>query len=456
MNNSHRFSLGTIDLWEFLRSEKYRLIGERSRKVIQDDLWNVYNKSELNGDAKIKLVNNKKNFLLILPKNVFANREKLIPKNVQSILIPRFVEVYPTVIMFSSWFIGDAGMSPERDPAFFGDNHTMLLKVMTTFEEMFDYPKREFFIVVQYPFKHFIKMSEEDKINEVQRHANLLSNVISTEKIALVHSGKRGKQGKIPTLSVYYNPALFELVVSLAETLTLKMPIYIERNIQPEWLKTPIDVFKKRLATVDLKKVCEKLGYKTVTVSNDKVTAWRNKRYPFTFNPFLQIDYETLLWVGAMQAEGTKEKQMEFVASNKELLEIIFRQLKKIFDLSTIDPHYDILIGENLHNEVHANLGIPLEEKFNVYVELETKGQEKVTQCESQEVKDFFIKKAKELLPVIDEMRFYRLRVDRVGKKSHLRIEINCSGRIAKPVWFLVNEMFYDFYNFINEFKVHD
>ncbi|MEM5855744.1 MAG: hypothetical protein QW472_05530, partial [Candidatus Aenigmatarchaeota archaeon] len=201
------FTLGTIDLWEFLRTETYRLVGERTGKVIEEKLWKVYNKSRLeNSNTKIKLVNNQVNFLLILPKDI---RKKLLPIDTQSIIVPRFVKITPSVIMFSSWFIGDAGMSPARDPAFFGDKHAMILEMMRTFEDIFDYPPQEFFLVIQYPLSRFRKMSEKNKSEEIQRHAALLDNIIPTEKIVLVHSGKRGKQGKVPTISAYYNPALY-------------------------------------------------------------------------------------------------------------------------------------------------------------------------------------------------------------------------------------------------------
>jgi len=446
------FCFGTIDLWEFLKSENYRLVGERSGIVVEEKLWKVYNNSRLeNGDTKIKLVNNKTNFLLILPKDI---RKKLVPKDIQSIIVPRFIEITPLAITFSSWFIGDAGMSPARDPAFFGDRHAMLLRTMKTFEDIFHYPPSDFFLVVQYPLSRFNDMSEKDKADELQRHAVLLSNVVPIEKIVLVHSGKRGKQGKVPTVSAHYNPALYELAVSLAEVLTFKMTHYIKTSFQPTWLRSPINSFRKPVVTLDLKRICENTGYKNAILSNGKLSVWMNRRYPFVIEPYLPIDYENLLWVGAMQAEGTKEKQMEFIASGRELLEIVFNMLKKTFDMSTVDPHYDMLIGENLHNETHTELNVPLEDKFHRPVDLETKGEEKVTQCESQEVKNFFIKQATQSYPIVTEMRFYRLRVDRIGKKSHFRLEINCSSRIAKLVWTLANEMFYNLYNFLNEFTV--
>jgi len=158
-----------------------------------------------------------------------------------------------------------------------------------------------------------------------------------------------------------------------------------------------------------------------------------------------------MLWSGAMNAEGTKG-QTEFISSDIRMLDIIFQGLERIFDMSSVDPHYDILIGENLHHAAHRELNEPIEPKFSEYVDINTKGVEKVTRCQNSHVIDSFKGEALTKYPLISSMRFYRLRVDRIGKKSIMRVEINCKGTTTKFVWGLARGIFFDLDNFMIRF----
>jgi len=453
------FEFCKIDVWKFIEKEVSVLVGKRSKNVVCLPLKDIYHNSRLEGDY-ILLKNRLKDVAWWCPKDI--DREE--------VLFPRYLKVTPMFIEFAAWAEGEFGESPQRNPQFSSSSYQEHNWIMEQFEKIFKYPRKRFKITIQYAQKVLDKLSTRDIEKEIQKHLNNLQG-ISIDQIKITSSGIRGKQSeKAPTINIYYNPDMFELILALAHSIVHIFPKIIRGKMQlPPWLIGSMQTLKTPIAYIDVCRLAQKDYSYNLTVDG-KVSIWKTRRHSVIINKReIPINFDILLWVAMMIAEGTKGKT-EFMNADPDVINIVLNGLKQIYDTSTIDIHFDVLIGEKYHEMIHHFLNEPLERHLQTQT---------VPRCTNPRVISLILDILFDSIPLNDELlelkralwgiprgidhryfsipelrryRFYRLRVDRMGKKSNLRVEINFKGTAADFTWKFILGVFFDLDEFVSKY----
>lgn len=449
-----------VDIWEFIQKETSVLFGKRSKKVLCLPLKGIYDGSQIKG-KNILLRNNRKEVAWWCPKTIDRGQ----------VLFPRILQVTPTFILFASWAEGEFGESPLRNPQFSSSLHKDHNWVMESFEKSFHYPRNRFRIAVQYAQKVIDTFSNSDIDREIRLHCAKLEG-ISIDQIEVTSSGEKGKQSeKAPTLNTYYNPDLFEIVLSLCHSVVHVFPKIIEgEQVKPSWFVGDVSVLKEPIALVNSVKVAKDQYHLSQTMDG-KIAIWKVRTHKIAVSRVnIPVNFQFLLWIAIMIAEGTKSKP-EFLNADPDMLKIVLKGLNEIFDINTIDVHYDVLIGEVFHTKIHDFLKEPLESHLSTQTVPRCTNQnvinlvqkmllgQSLPNKQSIDLKREIFGIPSELdisffkIPELMKYRFYRLRVDRMGKKSNLRVELNFKGTASDFVWKIADGVFYDLDDFIRRYR---
>jgi len=442
------YSFGAIDIWKFIQKENVVLIGKRSRRVVKKKLFEIYSDSFLTKNGLIEL----------------RNKEKEIPwyaralgLTTRPILIPRLINITPNLVYLSAYAESEFGKSPTRNSMWassFHEEHLWLVRIM---QKIFKIRPDDYIVAVQINRDVYDSLRSNKKLDSrLDYHWKKLNKILPREKLYAVR-GTRFQSAKLDTLNFFYNPTLFELLISLTRTVLFTLPKLPKLKSKPAWFVGNISRLKMPICYVNMEKYAKSLSYTTKKgrTRNFKISKYSPKEFILSkqgsnkqilVRRKLPLNLLTLSWSSLMKAEGRKSGK-GFTNSDPRLIKLFIRGIRIIFRKGLDSPFrgFELLIGEDFHKELHRKFRTSVENKVE---------RKSFAYCTDDNIRNTLRSNILKEIPELNEMRLLGIRVDTFGKKRvGITVDIFLTGTITEFLSSLVNSMIYNLNYFVKNFS---
>ncbi|MCD6371294.1 MAG: hypothetical protein J7L39_01080, partial [Candidatus Aenigmarchaeota archaeon] len=344
------YEFAKIDISKFIEEEKCVLKGKRSGKVVSKKLKEVYAGSLV--DRKqgiIKLKNNEKSLAFWMKLN---NNQILKKLDTKDVIFPIYLKLTPRLLSFLTWAEGEFGKSPERNPQWSSSDHQEHNMIMQYFENLFGYSRSRLIGTIQINAAKYDSLKKHNGFTKIiLDHVRKLEGISPDQLIPI-----RGTiyQSEIDTINFYYNPTLFELLISLANVITHRLSLIAEgKEPWPNWLIGTQENLRKNLAKIDVKSFAKFIGYEVIQNLSGRISLKPTQSLINNFSgvtlskevsielvsPVIDVNLKILNWASLYMAEGQKNGT-GFVNSDLKLVEMILDGICQIFNIDSLSPYY--------------------------------------------------------------------------------------------------------------------
>ena len=332
--------------------------------------------------------------------------------------------------------------------------HEESIWIINLFEKLFSYPKFQYIVGVQINKDIYNQVKAKNGLEKrVSEHWIRLQKIVPRQNVFPVQ-GTKYQSARMDTLNFYYNPTLFELLLSLARGVLYSLPLIAKKRLSKEWFIGSPESLTTPIAHIDTQKFISSIrneeGKQVYQchrnlLADELVIKKRRGKKTITLNRAVPLNISVILWAALMEAEGRKSGA-GFTSQDPEVIKLFMHGPDEIF---TESPYrsYELLIGEFEHMKLHSELNEPLEK------EIKTKA---FPYCKSQKVLLKLTEQAQSMVPRLKSIRFFGARADTYGKKRKgITIDLFFMGTTIELVRNLTKWIFYDIDKLIEGYAIN-